>query len=270
MHWLTVVRKNISESKISFLSSIILAAIYGPLFVYFFPTLTDGELDLAELYSVFSPELLEGFGFSSEGLSTFESFISGEYFGFVWIILYLPFAAMWAGKTAMEAETGLLAVNLAKGVRRSTYLLGNFGAFAIKVIILSAVIVGGVYFPAVVQDIEFNQDYWHILYARTVLFLLVAGALVNYLGVMFMRRMLAVGGAMGVFVVMFMCDLVAKFNVDLESLRYTSVWHYLGQPANILTSGDYEIEGFLLVGLVTTVLLVLSVFTFSYRDIEVG
>ncbi len=232
-------------------------------------------LDLANLFSTLPPQMLAVLGFEGGEetlalLSTPEGLLAYGFFGEMLLIFAAYPVVMGLRATSHEEATGTLDVVLSLPVSRSRLLLERTLAYALDIILLPLMMIGGLYLGlALFPDVELDamQVSALILNLLPTLWFLLAATV--FVGAIIGNRRTAIT-IMTIFV-------IGSYVVQAVGGLVTTGWINIVEALSFFTY--YDVEGLLIERLIVSDmvllltlsagLLVVAVYAFRRRDIAV-
>lgn len=267
---LQITKRLIWDSKISLLSILLAAIGISGMFIAFFPSLQNASVDFNAYVEAFPKEMLSAFGITDTDFNSFDVFISGEYLGFFWAMVFLPVIVGWSMKIAKEAENGTLSLTLSYPISRTQIALSYLLAITFKAIFSAFVMVYSVVFLSQFIDVTIDYGNWTKYFMLVTIMMLA----IAYLGAFLAILLLKVGRAasiLSVFIVgSYFINIVSRLFEDLESIKYISVFYYYGDPLQVIRHGEIMSESiYVFIGMMLAFFLG-SILLFRKRDLNKG
>lgn len=222
----------------SLLSAILIAVALGLMFVAFFPSIQENadsysDLLTSDFAAVFA-DIPDGSIFN---LGDYATYISLEYFSFFFAVVTVPFLIVWGTKAAAQSEKGTMALILSQPVSRTQVIVAQLLSILIKSSLLAIAVVLSVWIPAIgIEGADLDTENWLRLMGFFVLIHIALAYIASATSILLMSRIRAVwittliiagGYLITVFTRLVELDL-------LDSLKYISVWYYMGDFAEYL------------------------------------
>lgn len=261
-----VLRKSLRDNRRGWIGWAIALAAVAAMYANFWPTIGKNP-QMEEAIKAYPQALKEAL--HMEDLTRPETYLGATVFGLLVPIL-LAIMAISAGMKAIagDEEAGTLDLIAAQPVSRTSLALQRFGAIAVAVAVLAAIVgltIIGLRGPA--QFAEVSAGNIAATAFQLALFGLLFGALAFAVGAWTGRKAVALAVGAGVAVLGYLAN---SFLPQVESLKWTQKlspfhWYLGGDP---LTNGlDWAGIG-LLAGL-SAILVALGTWRFTRRDIAV-
>jgi len=238
------------------------------LYMSVFPSIQSQAHLYDSLYASLPKGLIAAFNISNVA-PTLMGFLSSKHFGLVWlmmiILLSISYSSFAIGK---EIETKTMGFLLAQPIRRTQLYFAR----------LSAGIIGLTIFVVVSELIVWPlaKVYGYAADAQSVILVGIAGFLfglsVLCLGLMFSAmsntsgRVSAYTG--GILALMYALFLTSTLNVDLDGLKYVSLFHYFA-PGDIVTTSTISITSVIIFSTFSIITTVVGALVFRKRQIQV-
>lgn len=235
-----ILRKSLFQSRYSLLWMSVIALTLSAMWVSVFPYIKDMGVDFAVYFENLPPEFKEIMNVESFDYSKFEVYISSEYFGFFWVVAYMPFMIAWATIFAKRAEDGTMGILLSQGASRAENAIVSYAVIFIKSLFTSVMIVWSVILMAYLWDIEVIISNWILFNLVLFLFLLAIGYMAVALSIVTVKRMHAASVIGGILVGGYIINVVSQLYNKVEFLKYFSPFYYFGDPLKILLDGDLD------------------------------
>ncbi len=236
------------------------------LYMAVYPSIRDSAEELNQ-YLDKLPEALKGAFISTDDYSSPIGYISSEIYTTMMPILFLIFAiGFGSGAIAGEEEKGTLEILLANPIRRSRVVLEKFGALAISLLILSGVVVVGLFIG--MKFVDMHIALLKIVAATFSLFLLALnfGTLALLIGAFTGNRGIAIGLTTAVAVLAFFVNALSSVASFLEKFqKFSPFYHYAG---NEPLKNGLDLGSVVFFICVILAFLILSIALFEKRDLK--
>ncbi|MDA7026406.1 ABC transporter permease subunit [Bacillus sp. CLL-7-23] len=245
------------------------SAFYIILILGIYPSIAKNTEDIENMIDAMPESFLKAFGFEN-GLGSLEEFMSGEYYGLIFIVILSIFSVMLSTKLlAKMVDQGAMAYILATPTTRGkvAFTLASVLTTGLFLIMAFTTLAGLVGYQWLIGG-QFDFD------VSTFLLLNLAGFLLFFAvsGISFLisaisndeKKALGLSGT--ITFLFFSLDLIGKLSDKTEWLRNLSLFS-LFRPSEIVT-GNAEITGvffsLLAIGLVT---FAIGIIIFKKRDL---
>ncbi|HEX7456390.1 MAG TPA: ABC transporter permease subunit [Candidatus Nanoarchaeia archaeon] len=234
----------------------------------FFPSIFKESAKLKEAFQAYPQDLMKAFNINLENfLSSFEGFMSGEYFSLLWPIILIVLIIAYAGSAiAGEIEQGTIELLLAQPISRLRIFFSKYFSGLFIIILFIAISNSSVILFARLYNISFH---WQNFVSISILGFLFAFAI---FGICFMLsavssskgRPAALTG--GLLIIMYALNIFSAFQKSIEDLKYASFFHYFDFDTALLHNHIdlLNISVFLAVGIICTII---GAVAFVKRDI---
>lgn len=229
----TILKKNALKMSLYFLINASLAW----LFVALFPSIQEDAAELTELFRAYPEDFLKAFGIESGAtiFSSFEAFLSIEYFSIMWPLLILAFIISYAASTiAGEIEHGTIDILLSQPLSRAQLFLSKYVAGFLMITCMTVVTIATPVFLAVLYGIDFPLEGFVYVGILGELFSLS----VFSLSLLFSSMLSVNGKALSVplFIVlgMYALKIASELNESVQDIKYLSLFHYFDYNAALI------------------------------------
>lgn len=261
-----ILRKSLFQSRFSLLWMSFIALTLSLMWVSIFPYIKDMGADFDVYFESLPPEFKEIMNVESFDYSKFEVYISSEYFGFFWVVAFMPFMIAWATIFAKRAEDGTMGILLAQGASRVENGVVSYLEILIKAFITSVLIVWSVVLTANLWDIEVVISNWILFNIVLFLFVLAIGYMAVALSIITVKRMHAASAIGAILLGGYILNVLSQLYDKVENLKYLSPFYYFGDPLTILLEGEVRESSLLFFG--TTIIISLVVGMSRVKKVE--
>lgn len=237
------------------------------MYVAFYPSVQASQATVSEFVKTLPEGLTKAFGLDPRSFTTFEGFLAGKHFSMVWPIMVLSMVAGFAASSiAQEVENGTIELALAEPISRFKIYLSKLTAGVIASTLFVIVSVLAIVPLANAYHIDFSSKSFVVL---ALVGLLMAYA---FLGVaMLFSAMTSDKGralflTVGLFLAMYILNIVSLIKPSIENLKYFSMFHYFNYDGLLLDQkiDPYSIIVFLGIFVLTSGM---GMIWFNKRDI---
>lgn len=242
----------------------LLLGAFAALVISIYPSIAESSTEIDALIESLPEAFREGFG--TESYSTVEGFVSGEFYQFVWVLLfglYTTYSA--AGSVAPDVESGRIQLVLAAPVARRRVAAEKYLSLAVPIVALNLLVPLFVFGTTLAVDYPVDPGGLVAVHALSVPFLLACGSIGMVLSVVLGRGDAAQRGSIAVLFLLFVLDSVT-IGTDFEWMGIVSPTRYY-DPTEILVDGVYDYEGTLILLGTAVGLLLVSLAVFKRRDL---
>lgn len=244
------------------------ALIYEWLIIWIWPSFKNAG-NLEEVMSMFPEEVLKAFGFEKGGFDNLSSFLSTEFYGFLFVVILIIYSIMTAiHLIARFVDQGSMAYLLATPVSRAKVAVtqATFLLFGLFLICLFTTFGGWAGAQLLIDDPAFDVAPFIQINLLGFLLFSVIGGYSFLISCLFNDEKRALGAAAGLTLLFYAMDMIGKLSEDLGWVRDLSIFS-LFRPTEI-AMGTYDVLPTALgLGLATLVLLAAAVQIFRKRDL---
>ncbi|MGE7623490.1 ABC transporter permease subunit [Viridibacillus sp. NPDC096237] len=255
-----------SQSK-NFFSYAVGSLFYLWILIWVFPSIVSTE-GVNKLIKSMPESLLKATGLSG-GIQELNSYLAGEYYGLVFLLLLMIFSVVVSTQlVAHHVDKGSMAYLLTTPVSRTKIALTQAITLVLGLLIVILVTyVGGlvgVYW--LLDDYEINHGLFLKMNLVGGLLFLVVCSYTFFFSCLFNDEKQSLGASAGLTIFFYGLDMVGKLSDDFEVLRNFSVFN-LFRPQEIV-SGNYEV-GIVSIILFSVAVLIfaISIIVFKKRDL---
>jgi ABC-2 type transport system permease protein len=238
------------------------------MYVALYPTFSAQAQQLTEIYSTLPESFFAAFGASDLAFATLEGFMAAENFGFVWPLLVILIITGLAGSAfAGEIEKDTIELVLARPISRTQYYLGKYAAALLTHTVFTLVSVFSIVMFAKIYDIDYVFGSYMAIALAGIFFGWAITGISFFLSCIFSDKSKVLFLTGGILFAMYITNIVARLNQNLEGLKYFSLFNYFG--GEILTDGTVAAAALVVLGLTALVTTVLGMWYWNKRDIQV-
>lgn len=264
----SVLRLELRRSRMLVLWLTIASLAYSGFIAAFYPTIKENQALLDQYLKVYPKAFLAAFGM--EGSLTDPGIFFSTYIGsMLWPIIAAIGAIILATRSsAADADRGWLELPLATPVPRTSYLLS---AIAVQFAVMGALAlacVGGVVVGGWLVGVNFDAPRFLAAGVLGWAFGCSIAAVTTLLAVITLNRGTAGGIAAGVLLAMYLVNVIAKMQPDLDRLRVISAFaHFYATP--IIDEGRFPFGDLAIFVTVSAAAWGAAVWLFRRRDFSV-
>lgn len=232
--------------------------------IAFFPSMKASGVDLDRYFESLPPALQEAFG--GVGIGTIEGFLVAEFYQFAWVLLlgmYLAYRG--GGLIADDIERDRMDLLLAAPIGRHSVVLGMFLSLVPLMIVLNVVLPATIYIGVLAIGESISPVDLAAVHLLSFPYLLSAAALGILLSTVVSKADVGQRAGLGSIFAMYLVESVTA-HTDYKWIGALTLPHYF-DTAPILTDGEYNLTGVLVLLAVTVVVLTVAAWWFDRRDI---
>jgi len=238
-----------------------MAAMYSGMY----PAFKDVMADLA-------PEMMEQFMFlpGAEDMATYIGFLNIELYQIFWmLILGILIGLISASIISKEIEAKTIDLFMANPISRKQIIIEKFMGFIPMILIINFstfLVVSGI---TIAIDEQINFQYLFMTHIISIPYLLAITSMGLLISVVIDEKMKASIIMIAIIVGMFIFNSISLMIPDYKTLGYISLTHYFN-PYDILKSGTIDLVGVVVLIVVILEFLLVTMFIFERRDINVS
>lgn len=265
---LSLIWRTIRDKRKPLLVYLLIAVGLIWLYVLTYPSVQATSQQVSEFAKILPPELKEAFGIDPRSFITFEGFIAGKHFSLVWPMMLIMIISGFAAATvAGEIEAGTIELLLSQPVSRIKIMLAKIATGIIINLIFVFISVVSVIPIASYYGISIPEKHFLLLAIVGFFFGLAVFGLAILPATLFSERGKSLFWATGIFLIMYVINIVALLKASLESLKFASLFYYFDYSGMLLEGkiGESSILIFLVIFLCFSIF---SSFWFINRDVK--
>ncbi|MBT3272881.1 MAG: ABC transporter permease subunit [Spirochaetales bacterium] len=263
----TIFWRSIKDRKISLIAYLSGALLFMWMYIALFPTIAKEAEAFTAMFDNFPPAMFEIFGIEDFSMSTLENFLSVEHFSLVLPIMAIFLLTSFSGRAvAGEIELGTIELLIGRPVSRTKLFLARYLSGISILVTFTVVAVFSVIPLAALHGIEYQVR----SFAAGALILFLFGWVIFSMTMMFSSffseksKVYMAGG--GILLVMYVLNIAALMNDNLELLKYFSFFHYYAFSDAVVHQTVYGAGSLVFTG-VSLLCSVAGMWWFAKRDI---
>lgn len=265
---LNMLWRGILDRRLSLTIYCLGVAAYGLMIVAIWPSMQESLGTLEQLYETYPEGLRAAFGVETT-ITTFDGFLTLEYFSLMWLIIVLPFAiTISTGAFAGEIEKGTMELLLAQPIRRSTIALTRMAYLKIGLLLIMAATMIPVMIGGLMVDEQLSVAGLLSLSLLGFLFFLSFGSIGFLVSAMMSDRGRSVFLVVGVLIVSYAIDLLSQFSDFVNNFHFLSLFDYY-DPFRYIHDADIAWGDLAVLLGVSIIAFSAATFIFKRRDIAV-
>ncbi len=224
-----------------------------------YPLFAERQADLEKFIQAYPEEIFTAMGLdvAEFTLDTVESWVAVEHLSLMWPIMAIIMVVAFGGAIiAGEIEKGTIETILAQPISRLKIYFSKYLAGVISLLIFVIVSLYAIIPLAYLHDIDYKIENWTTFAILGFFFSLAIFSLSMLASSIFSEKGKSNFTIGGIFMLMYVVDIVANFKESLKDLKYLSFFHYFDYSAamNKNTLDETAIWVFLGVSVVATIL----------------
>lgn len=245
------------------------SAFYILLILGIYPSIAGNAEDIEKMIKSMPEGFLNSFGFEN-GLGNLEDFISGEYYGLIFIVILSIFSVMLSTKLlAKRVDQGSMAYILSAPTTRGKVAFTQAAVLTTGLLIIMAVTTAAGlagYHLMLGGDYDFNVSRFLVLNLLGFLLFFAVGGISFLFSAISNDEKRALGLSGGITFLFFSFDLLGKLSEKTEWLRSLSVFS-LFRPGDIVNGSTDIAQVSLVLAAVGFAAFALSILIFKKRDL---
>lgn len=266
---LNILKRSIADKRLSILVYAIGVAAYAVMVLAIWPSLRENVSTLNQLWESYPEGIRKAFGGENFTFATFDGFLSVEYFNQMWVIVMTAFSISIAtGAIALEIEKGTMELLLAQPVSRRSLLLTRHFFFELGLLFL----IGATLVPIAIGSplVGGDIDYLGLLalVVPSFLFFTAIGSVTFFFSVLFNNRGTAIFVSLGIIIISYALDILAKINDTISKVHFLSIFYYW-DPYRYLHNLSFAWGDMIVLLAIILTSTAAAVYRFERRDIAV-
>ncbi|MDP4165596.1 MAG: ABC transporter permease subunit [Bacillota bacterium] len=245
------------------------SAFYILLILGIYPSIAGNAEDIEKMIKSMPEGFLNAFGFEN-GLGNLEDFISGEYYGLIFIVILSIFSVMLSTKLlAKRVDQGSMAYILSAPTTRGKVAFTQAAVLTTGLLIIMAVTTAAGlagYHLMLGGDYDFNVSRFLVLNLLGFLLFFAVGGISFLFSAISNDEKRALGLSGGITFLFFSFDLLGKLSEKTEWLRSLSVFS-LFRPGDIVNGSTDIAQVSLVLAALGFAAFALSILIFKKRDL---
>lgn len=254
----------IKNKKWLFIILTLINVVLVLMYVAMWPGLQPQLAEANKLMASFPPALLKAFNVSTDFNLGVESLLVSKQFGLVLPVLALILTNGLAGSAiAGEIDRNTIHLYLSQPISRAKYYWSRYFTGVILLIIFSALSVLITIPFAAMFNIDIIASHYFTFTLSTILFSWALFAIAYCVSAIFSDSGKVIMITVGLFLIMYVFNVVAQISDQLVDLKYLSLIYYFGPTSELV---PYSLPVFITIIIVATLS---GLFLFQKRDISV-
>jgi ABC-2 type transport system permease protein len=239
------------------------------MFFAVFPSLKNQFNDYKQLIEAYPEAMMKAFRIDAESYGTLEGFLAGEQFSMTWPIMLMFFVVSFAGSTiAGEIERGTMGLLLSQPITRTRLFFTKYLAGLTQLALFTlCTIPVGIPLARLFGLEPASPNYW-ALTLLAFLFGWAAMSLTFFLSALFSERGKVYGIIGGLFVLMYVLNILAALKENLKDFQYLSFFYYFDSNAALIKN-TISTTSVVVFGATIVVTTILAAWWFQKRDVSV-
>ena len=265
---LALIVQTVKKSKWSIVGYALTGALMVWLFVSIWPTIAQRGQELEKLFESYPQELFKAFGIEGQSfLANLEGYLGGEQYSITWqIMLLMLVVSFGGGALAGEIERGTIGILLSQPISRIKLFLGKYLAGVILILIFVWVSILSVVPFAEIYNAEYRLSNNVTMAILGSLFALALFSLTMMLSALFSERSKVTLFSAGLFISMYVINIIAALKENLGDLKYLSLLHYFKYNDALIKNKIDPLSVMVFLG-VAVVCTAVGIYWFNRRDI---
>ncbi|QHZ48708.1 ABC transporter permease subunit [Bacillus sp. NSP9.1] len=245
------------------------SAFYILFILGIYPSIAENAKDIEKLITSMPEGFLNAFGFEN-GLGSLEDFMSGEYYGLIFIVILSIFSVMLSTKlVARLVDQGSMAYILSTPTTRGKVAFTQAVVLMTGLLVIMAVTtaagLAGYHFM-LGDDYDFNVSRFLLLNLLGFLLFFAISGISFFISAMSNDEKKALGFSGGITFLFFSLDLIGKLSEETEWLRNVSIFS-LFRPSDIVNGSADIAAASIILSAVGLAAFLLGILSFKKRDL---
>lgn len=225
---------------------VVVGLVYGGFMAALFPTLRENSKLIDDYIKILPKAFLAAFGMESGGLANPGTFFSTYIGTWLWPVLAALAGILLATRpVAADLDRGFLELPLSTRIPRVRYLALTIAVHAAAIVAMAAATVAGFLAIGLVVGAGFDNGRLLLVVVPSTALAFAIHGVAAALSVVTLSRGLAGGITAGVLLAMYLMNIVARLQPDLEWLGTLSAFRYFDVKA-VIDGGVLDVLGLVL------------------------
>lgn len=265
---LNIITRNLLDRRISLSIYALGVAAYGVMILAIWPSMAGDIATLEQLWESYPEGLKTIFG-ADIPFTSFDGFLTLEYFTIMWLIIGAAFSISIAtGALAGEIDKGTMELLLSQPISRRSVTVSKMVFHVIGLAFIIAATMIPLLIGAWIIGEELSITGALALSLLLFLFMMSLGSLGFFFSAVFSDRGKAVFAVVGIFIFAYALDILAKFNEFVENFHFLSLFKYY-DPYPYLHDATIDWSSLSVYSGIIVVASVAATIWFERRDIAV-
>ena len=228
----TSLRLDLRRSRLLTVWLLVIVVLYAGFIAYFYPVVRDNTSAVDGYLKLLPKGMLAAFGLTGS-LSDPGVFYASYVGSFLWPLIAAIAGIGLATRLGSDAERGFLDLPLATGISRTAYLAAATVDQLVVLAVLAAGTVLGFLGAGWIAGAGFDAPPFLLTLPQTFVFGAAIAGVTTFVTAATLSRGMAAGIVGGVLVAMYLVQIIAQLQPDLDGIAAISVFHYLRLGAAI-------------------------------------
>jgi ABC-2 type transport system permease protein len=267
MNMLTIIRRTIRDRKFSLIAYLLAAVLFLWMYVALFPTMQEQSEVLATAFESFPDAFFKAFGIEDLNISSIDSFLAMEHFSIVWPLMAIMLLVSIAGRgLSGQIEQGTIEIILSCPVSRLCVLAAKYLAGMITLFVFTIASIFTIAPFAAIHGVDYVFGNFATVSIISFLFGWAVFSVAVLFSTIFSERGRVYMATGGMLLIMYILNIAAALNKNLDGLKFASFFHYYNYNDAIVrnTLHSTDLLVFVAVAIMSTLA---SAWIFHKRDI---
>lgn len=256
------------DRRVSLLVYCLGVAAYSLMIIGIWPSMQGNLETLEQLWENYPEGLRAAFG-ASVSITSFDGFLTLEYFSLMWVIIVAAFSiSVSTAAFAGEIEKGTMEMLLSQPVSRPVIAFSRMAYHKIGLVLIIAATMMPVIISVPLMDEELNMTGVLALCLLGFMLFLSIGSIGFFFSSFMNDRGRAIFMVVGVLIFSYALDILAQFNDTVESLNFLSLFNYY-DPFRYIHDADIAWGDLAVLLVVSFVCSLAATVIFKRRDVAV-
>lgn len=266
---IAIIRREFREKKTSLIFYCLAILLLLWIYVALFPSLQSQAETYNKIIDTMPEAYKKAFGVTGTGLENLGSYLSIELYSLMWPVLTIFFVlARACSSFAGEIERGTIGTLLAQPISRGRLFVAKYLSSVlalVTLVVVSCIVPIGL---AALFSLQLDAGAFLQLSVMAFCFGLAAFSIGLVCATIFSEKSKAYGITGALFLIMYVCNILAGIKPSLDSLKYASLFHYFN-ASDILSRHVFSLGPIGLFLCITIVATMFSYAWFNKRDISI-
>ena len=263
----TIIWRTIRDRKTSLIAYLLVAVLLLWMYIALFPAMQEQSKALSTAFESLPEAFFKAFGIEDLNISSVESFLAMEHFSIVWPLMAILLLVTIAGRgLAGQIEQGTIEIILSCPVSRMRIFFAKYLAGIISLFVFTIASIFTIAPFAAMHSVDYAIGNFASVSVISFLFGWAVFSVAIMFSTIFSERGRVYMATGGILLIMYVLNIAAALNKNLNKLKLASFFHYYNFNDAIIrnTLHATDLTVFVAVAVVCTII---SAWVFQKRDI---
>ena len=263
----TIIWRSIRDRKSSLIAYLLTAVLLLWMYVALFPTMLEQSQALSTAFESLPKAFFEAFGIEDLDISSIENFLAMEHFSIVWPLMAIMLLVSIAGRgLAGQIEQGTIEILLSCPISRLRLFFAKYLAGVISLLVFTFASIFFIAPFAALHNVDFMIGNFATVSVVSFLFGWAVFSVAILFSTIFSEKGHVYMATGGMLLIMYVLNLAAALNTNLNGLKFISFFHYYNYNDAIIRNTLHTSDLLVFVG-VAVVCTLVAAWVYHKRDI---